>query len=212
MSKRTIRSVRGREILDSRGNPTVEAVVTLEDGCAGRAAVPSGASTGKHEAKELRDENMARFGGKGVLLAVENINSTIHKGLQGVNAACACTVDKKLEELDGTEDFSNIGANAALAVSLACARAASTSYSIPLYRHLGGICANTMPVPMMNILNGGAHANNNVDIQEFMIMPVGAVSFSQGLEWCCQVYHCLGRLFKERRLSTAVGEDRKSTL
>ena len=207
MSKRTIRSVRGREILDSRGNPTVEAVVTLEDGCAGRAAVPSGASTGKHEAKELRDENMARFGGKGVLLAVENINSTIHKGLQGVNAACACTVDKKLEELDGTEDFSNIGANAALAVSLACARAASTSYSIPLYRHLGGICANTMPVPMMNILNGGAHANNNVDIQEFMIMPVVAVSFSQAMEWCCQVYHCLGRLLKERRLSTAVGDE-----
>lgn len=207
MSKRTIRSIRGREILDSRGNPTVEAVVTLEDGSSGRAAVPSGASTGKYEAKELRDENLARFGGKGVLLAVENINSSIKEGLQGASAASAYFIDKKLAELDGTEDFSNLGANAALAVSLACARAACTSYAIPLYRYLGGVCANTLPVPMMNILNGGAHAANNIDIQEFMIMPVGAASFHQGLEWCCRVYHCLGRLLEERKLSTAVGDE-----
>lgn len=207
MSNRTIKSIRGREILDSRGNPTVEAVVTLNDGSQGRAAVPSGASTGEYEALELRDKDPQRYQGKGTRIAAEHISGAIHDQLRGLSAAATDTIDRTLLELDGTDDKSNLGANALLAVSLACAKAAAASYQMPLYRFLGGVRANTLPVPMMNILNGGAHASNNVDIQEFMVMPVGAQSFSQGLEWCVRVYHTLAALLREKNLSTAVGDE-----
>lgn len=200
-------SARGREILDSRGNPTVECVVRLSCGCVGRAAVPSGASTGQFEAHELRDGDPSRYGGKGVLRAVENIGGRIAHGIAGMDAANLRDLDRALIGLDGTENKSRLGANAMLAVSLACARAACSAQRVPLYRFLGGTRADTLPVPMMNILNGGAHSDNNVDIQEFMIMPVGAASFRDALRWCAEVYQKLGQLLRERGLSTAVGDE-----
>ncbi len=200
-------SIKGREILDSRGNPTVECVVRLSGGDVGRAAVPSGASTGQFEAHELRDGDSSRYGGKGVLAAVQNITKTIAPALYGMDGANIRAIDRALVELDGTENKRSLGANATLGVSLACARAACRALGLPLYRYLGGVRADTLPVPMMNILNGGAHASNNVDIQEFMIMPVGAASFSEGLRWCAQVYHSLGSLLRARGLSTGVGDE-----
>ena len=199
--------VRGREILDSRGNPTVEAQVFLADGTVGRGAAPSGASTGEFEALELRDGDPARYGGKGVRKAVEHINTVICETLRGMDASRAYTVDKAMIQADGTKDKSKLGANAILAVSIACARAASISLGIPLYRFLGGVNANRLPVPMMNILNGGAHAANTVDVQEFMIMPVGAKSFREGLRWCAEVFHALAALLKSRGLATSVGDE-----
>lgn len=202
-----IKTVYGREILDSRGNPTVEAVVTLADGTLGSAAVPSGASTGKFEALELRDGDAKRYGGKGVQKAVGHINTVICEALIGTNATETTLVDKILLQLDGTEDKSKLGANAILAVSLAAARAASKALHIPLYRFLGGVSAVTLPVPMMNILNGGAHAANTIDVQEFMIMPVGAPNFREGLRWCAEVFHKLASLLKVEGLSTTVGDE-----
>lgn len=202
-----IKDILGREIIDSRGNPTVEAVVTLENGLEGQAAVPSGASTGQFEALELRDKDPARFGGKGVLKAVEHINQQIKTALVGMDASRTVQIDQTLLKLDGTPDKSRLGANAILAVSLACARAAANAYGIPLYQFLGGVSADTLPVPMMNVLNGGAHAANNIDIQEFLIMPVGAPSFSEGLRWCAEVFHTLAALLKKDGLSTAVGDE-----
>ena len=199
--------VRGREILDSRGNPTVEAQVFLADGTVGRGAAPSGASTGEFEALELRDGDPARYGGKGVRKAVEHINTVICETLRGMDASRAYTVDKAMIQAYGTKDKSKLGANAILAVSIACARAASISLGIPLYRFLGGVNANRLPVPMMNILNGGAHAANTVDVQEFMIMPVGAKSFREGLRWCAEVFHALAALLKSRGLATSVGDE-----
>lgn len=202
-----IEKVVGREIIDSRGNPTVEAEVYLADGTVGRGAAPSGASTGEFEALELRDGNKDRFGGKGVSKAVGNINTTINEALKGIDASDIYAVDGAMLAADGTKDKSNLGANAILAVSIAAVRAAATALQIPLYRLLGGVNGNRLPVPMMNILNGGAHASNNVDIQEFMILPVGAKSFKEGLRWCSEVYHCLKGLLKERNLSVAVGDE-----
>ena len=181
MSKLIIQSVHAREILDSRGNPTVEAEVIIKDGCMGRASVPSGASTGIFEALELRDYDEKRYGGKGVSRAVKNINSIIAKEIVGMDASDIYSVDRVMIKEDGTKDKSRLGANALLAVSLATAKAAANTLEIPLYRFLGGVSANRMPVPMMNILNGGAHAANNIDVQEFMIVPVGAPSFREGL-------------------------------
>lgn len=202
-----ITSIRGREILDSRGNPTVECVVRLHGGTVGRASVPSGASTGRYEAHELRDGDPARYGGKGVLDAVRNIDRVIGPHLGGMDASNTRQIDRVLLTLDGTENKQKLGANALLAVSLACARAAASALSLPLYRFLGGARADTLPVPMMNILNGGAHADNNLDIQEFMVMPVGAGSFAEALRWGAQVYHSLGTLLKSKRLSTGVGDE-----
>ncbi len=202
-----IEKVIGREIIDSRGNPTVEAEVHLADGTAARGAAPSGASTGEFEALELRDGNKERFGGKGVSKAVENINTVINDTLQGMSAGDIYAVDKVMIEADGTKDKSNLGANAVLAVSVACARAAAKSLEIPLYRFLGGVNGNRLPVPMMNILNGGAHAGNTVDVQEFMIMPAGAESFAEGLRWCTEVFHTLQSLLKSKGLATAVGDE-----
>lgn len=202
-----IEKVIGREIIDSRGNPTVEAEVHLADGTAARGAAPSGASTGEFEALELRDGNKERFGGKGVSKAVENINTVINDTLQGMNAGDIYAVDKVMIEADGTKDKSKLGANAVLAVSIACARAAAKSLEIPLYRFLGGVNGNRLPVPMMNILNGGAHAGNTVDVQEFMIMPAGAESFAEGLRWCTEVFHTLQSLLKLKGLATAVGDE-----
>ena len=202
-----IEKVIGREIIDSRGNPTVEAEVHLADGTAARGAAPSGASTGEFEALELRDGNKERFGGKGVSKAVENINTVINDTLQGMSAGDIYAVDKVIIEADGTKDKSNLGANAVLAVSIACARAAAKSLEIPLYRFLGGVNGNRLPVPMMNILNGGAHAGNTVDVQEFMIMPAGAESFAEGLRWCTEVFHTLQSLLKSKGLATAVGDE-----
>ena len=184
MKKATIEKVIGREIIDSRGNPTVEAEVTLCDGITGRGVAPSGASTGEFEALELRDGDKSRYGGKGVTRAVENINTVIHTALAGMDAADTYRVDEAMIQADGTKDKSKLGANAILAVSIACARAAAASQQVPLYRFLGGAAGNKLPVPMMNILNGGAHAANTVDVQEFMIMPAGAPSFKEGLRWC----------------------------
>ena len=203
----SITNVYGREIIDSRGNPTVEAVVTLECGTHGQAAVPSGASTGQFEALELRDKDPSRFGGKGVLKAVGHINREIREALTGMDATRTAEIDDTLIKLDGTPDKSRLGANAILAVSLACARAASKALELPLYKFLGGVNADTLPVPMMNVLNGGAHAANNIDIQEFMIMPVGAPTFSEGLRWCTEVFHTLASLLKKDGLSTAVGDE-----
>lgn len=205
--KYPIKQTHGREIIDSRGNPTVEAVVTLENGVEATAAVPSGASTGQFEALELRDKDPKRFGGKGVLKAVGHVDNEISKALAGVDAAATATVDKTMMAADGTKDKSNLGANAILAVSLAAAKAAAEAEGIPLYRFLGGTAAHTLPVPMMNVLNGGAHAANNIDIQEFMIMPVGAPSFSEGLRWCAEVFHTLASILKKDGLSTAVGDE-----
>lgn len=199
--------VTGMEILDSRGNPTVEATVTLENGVTGTAAVPSGASTGRFEALELRDGDKSRYGGKGVRKAVENVGGPIREIVTGIDARDSARVDAAILAADGTQEKSRFGANAVLAVSLAAARAGAVSLGLPLYRFLGGMGADTLPVPMMNILNGGAHASNNVDIQEFMIMPAGAPSFAEGLRYCAEVYHTLGSLLKKRGLSTAVGDE-----
>lgn len=197
----------GREILDSRGNPTVEAEVYLADGTAGRGTAPSGASTGEFEALELRDGDKGRYGGKGVTKAVENINTAINDAVCGLDASDIYAVDKAMIKADGTKDKSKLGANAILAVSIAAARAASISLDIPLYRFLGGISGNRLPVPMMNILNGGAHAANTVDVQEFMIMPVGAPSFKEALRWCAEVFHALASLLKSKGLATSVGDE-----
>ncbi len=202
-----IEKVTGREIIDSRGNPTVEAEVRLADGTVARGAAPSGASTGEYEALELRDGEQRRYGGKGVRKAAENISTVISEKLKGINAGDIYTVDKTMIRADGTKDKSKLGANAILAVSIACARAAAVSLDIPLYRFLGGVNANRLPVPMMNILNGGAHAANTVDVQEFMIMPVGAKCFADGLRWCTEVFHALQALLKSKGLSTAVGDE-----
>lgn len=203
----TIEKVIGREIIDSRGNPTVEAEVYLSDGTVGRGAAPSGASTGEFEALELRDNDKNRFGGKGVIKAVNNINTIINDVLYGVDASDIYAVDKAMIEADGTKDKSNLGANAILAVSIAAARAAATALDMPLYRFLGGVNGNRLPVPMMNILNGGAHAANTVDVQEFMIMPVGAESFKEGLRWCTEVFHALAAILKSKGLATSVGDE-----
>lgn len=197
----------GREIMDSRGNPTVEAEVYLEDGSMGRGAAPSGASTGEFEALELRDGDKSRYDGKGVLQAVDFINNEIDELLLGIDASDIYAIDKAMIEADGTEDKSRFGANAILAVSIACAKAAANSLDIPLYRFLGGQFGNVLPVPMMNILNGGAHASNTVDTQEFMIMPVGASSFAEGLRQCAEVYHKLGKLLKAEGYATSVGDE-----
>lgn len=197
----------GREILDSRGNPTVEAEVYLADGTVGRGTAPSGASTGEFEALELRDGDKGRYGGKGVTKAVENINTAINDAVCGLDASDIYAVDKAMIKADGTKDKSKLGANAILAVSIASARAASISLDIPLYRFLGGISGNRLPVPMMNILNGGAHAANTVDVQEFMIMPVGAPSFKEALRWCAEVFHALAALLKSKGLATSVGDE-----
>lgn len=202
-----IEKVIGREIIDSRGNPTVEAEVRLTDGTMARGAAPSGASTGEFEALELRDNDKGRYLGKGVQKAVANINTTINDTLHGVDALDIYAVDNAMIKADGTKDKSNLGANAILAVSIACARAAAASLEIPLYRFLGGISGNKLPVPMMNILNGGAHAANTVDVQEFMIMPAGASSFKEGLRWCAEVFHALQAILKEKGLATSVGDE-----
>jgi enolase len=202
-----IGAIIGREVLDSRGNPTVEAEVQLASGVIGRAIVPSGASTGEHEAVELRDGDNARFLGKGVLKAVENVNAEIADALANWDAADQRALDQKMIELDGTENKARLGANAILAVSMAAARAAAAEYGLPLYRYLGGAGANTLPTPMMNILNGGAHADNNVDFQEFMVMPVGAPSFSEALRWGVEVFHTLKGVLKKRGYNTAVGDE-----
>ena len=202
-----IEKVIGREIIDSRGNPTVEAEVWLADGTVARGAAPSGASTGEFEALELRDGDKARFGGKGVSKAAANINTKIRDAITGMDASDMYAVDKAMIRADGTKDKSNLGANAILAVSIACARAAAKALDIPLYRFLGGVSGNRMPVPMMNILNGGAHAANTVDVQEFMIMPAGAPSFKEGLRWCTEVFHALAALLKEKGLATSVGDE-----
>lgn len=202
-----IEKVIGREILDSRGNPTVEAEVILVDGTVGRGTAPSGASTGEFEALELRDGDKGRYLGKGVTKAVENINTIINDTIVGMDASDIYAVDKAMIEADGTKDKSKLGANAILAVSIAAARAASIALDIPLYRFLGGISGNRLPVPMMNILNGGAHAANTVDVQEFMIMPVGAPSFKEALRWCAEVFHALAALLKSKGLATSVGDE-----
>ena len=202
-----IEKVIGREIMDSRGNPTVEAEVLLADGTIGRGTAPSGASTGEFEALELRDGDKARYGGKGVTKAVENINTTINDALVGLDASDIYAVDRAMLAADGTKDKSNLGANAILAVSIAAARAAAISLDIPLYRFLGGVSGNRLPVPMMNILNGGAHATNTVDTQEFMIMPVGAPTFKEALRWCAEVFHSLAKILKAKCLATSVGDE-----
>ena len=202
-----IEKVYGREILDSRGNPTVEAEVLLADGSIGRGCAPSGASTGEFEALELRDGDKGRYLGKGVSKAVENINTLINDTIRGMDASDIYAVDKAMIQADGTKDKSKLGANAILAVSIATAKAASAALDIPLYRFLGGISGNRLPVPMMNILNGGAHAANTVDVQEFMIMPVGAPSFKEALRWCAEVFHSLAALLKSKGLATSVGDE-----
>ena len=202
-----ISDIHAREVLDSRGNPTVEAEVTLANGSKGRAIVPSGASTGEHEAVELRDGDNNRYLGKGVLKAVENVNGEIADALGNFDAAGQRVLDQKMIELDGTENKSRLGANAILAVSMAAARAAANCFELPLYRYLGGTAANVLPVPMMNILNGGAHADNNVDFQEFMVMPVGAQTLSEALRWGVEVFHTLKGVLKKRGYNTSVGDE-----
>ena len=202
-----IGAIIGREVLDSRGNPTVEAEVQLLNGAVGRAIVPSGASTGEHEAVELRDDDEARYLGKGVLKAVENINGEIADALGNWDASDQRGLDAKMIELDGTETKARLGANAILAVSMAAARASAAEYGLPLYRYLGGAGANTLPTPMMNILNGGAHADSSVDFQEFMAMPVGAPSFSEALRWGVEVFHTLKGVLKKRGYNTSVGDE-----
>jgi enolase 1/2/3 len=206
-SMSNIAQIRGRQVLDSRGNPTVEAEVWLDDGSIGRAIVPSGASTGEHEAVELRDDDKQNYLGKSVLKAVENVNGEIADALGAFDAADQRALDQKMIELDGTENKGRLGANAILSVSMAAARAAAISFKLPLYRYLGGAGANTLPTPMMNILNGGAHADNNVDFQEFMVMPVGAESFSEALRWGVEVFHTLKGVLKKRGYNTAVGDE-----
>src|SRR5437879_1147323 len=202
-----ITRVVGREILDSRGNPTVEADVYLADGSMGRAAVPSGASTGAHEAVELRDGDQSRYLGKGTRTAVENIETYIGPAIGGMPAENQGGIDRQMIRLDGTENKGKLGANAILAVSMAVARAAAASYKVPLYRYLGGVSASLLPVPMMNILNGGAHADNSVDPQEFMIMPYGAEKFSEALRWGAEIFHTLKGVLKKRGYSTSVGDE-----
>ncbi len=199
--------VRGREVLDSRGNPTVEAEVYLEDGSCGRAIAPSGASTGQFEALELRDRDEKRYGGLGVLQAVRHVNHELAEALIGMDGLCQSQVDTVCLEADGTENKEHLGANAILAVSLATAKAGAKALGIPLYRYLGGVTAHRLPIPMMNILNGGAHSDAPVDVQEFMILPVGAPSFREGLRWCSEVYHTLKKQLKKKGLSTAVGDE-----
>jgi enolase len=203
----SIEHIHAREILDSRGNPTIEVDVYLEDGTLGRAAVPSGASTGTREAVELRDGDKGRYLGKGVLKAVENVNDKIAPELLDMDVTDQAGIDEMMIELDGTENKSNLGANAILGVSLACAHAAAKSLGLPLYRYIGGVSARTLPVPTMNILNGGKHADNSVDLQEFMAMPVGASSFSEALRWCAEVFHALRGVLKGRGYSTTVGDE-----
>ncbi len=202
-----ITDIYAREILDSRGNPTVEVEVVLDDGSFGRAAVPSGASTGAFEAVELRDTESARYLGKGVYTAVENVNTVIADEIVGMDASDQRAVDAALLELDGTENKGKLGANAILGVSLAVARAAAESTELTLYSYVGGVNAHLLPVPMMNILNGGAHADNNVDLQEFMVMPVGASTFAEGLRWCAEIYHTLKKVLHDRKLGTGVGDE-----
>jgi enolase len=199
--------IRGRQVLDSRGNPTVEAEVQVSGGAVGRAIVPSGASTGEHEAVELRDADPNQYLGKGVLKAVENVNGEIANALGGFDASDQSGIDRRMIDLDGTENKGRLGANAILAVSMAAARAAAEQYDVPLYRYLGGAGANTLPTPMMNILNGGAHADNNVDFQEFMVMPVGAPTFAEALRWGVEVFHTLKGVLKKRGYNTAVGDE-----
>jgi enolase len=206
-SMTNIAEIKARQVLDSRGNPTVEAEVQLIGGVIGRAIVPSGASTGEHEAVELRDDDPNHYLGKGVLKAVENVNGEIADALGNFDASDQRAIDQKMIELDGTENKGRLGANAILAVSMATARAAAQEYGLPLYRYLGGAGANTLPTPMMNILNGGAHADNNVDFQEFMVMPVGAPSFSEALRWGVEVFHTLKGVLKKRGYNTAVGDE-----
>jgi len=203
----TIIDVFGREILDSRGNPTIEVEVVLESGVVGRAAVPSGASTGEHEAVELRDGDKNRYGGKGVLKAVENVNEKIANELIDFDASEQAAIDSLLITLDGTENKGNLGANAMLGVSLACARAAAETFELPLYRYIGGVNARTLPVPMMNILNGGKHADNNVDFQEFMVMPIGAPSFAEALRMGAETFHALKSVLAKKGYNTAVGDE-----
>ena len=205
--KALIEKVHAREILDSRGNPTVEVDVKLRDGIVGRAAVPSGASTGEHEAVELRDGDKARYLGKGVLKAVANVNEEIQKALKGKDAAKQEEIDKLMINLDGTPNKSRLGANAILGVSMACARAVSSSRGLPLYEYIGGAAAHLLPVPMMNIINGGVHADNNVDLQEFMIMPIGAGTFSEALRMGAEVFHNLKKILHDKKLSTSVGDE-----
>ena len=208
MAGTEIIKVTGREILDSRGNPTVEAEVYLLNGTVGKGAAPSGASTGEFEALELRDDDKERYGGKGVTKAVNNINTTINQALTGLDASDIYRVDKAMIDADGTGDKSILGANAILAVSIACCRAAAASLGIPLYRFLGGLSGNRLPVPMMNIINGGAHAlSSGLDVQEFMIMPVGACCFKEALRWCAEVFHNLAAILKDRGLATSVGDE-----
>jgi enolase len=203
----TIADIRAREILDSRGNPTVEADVILASGTVGRAAVPSGASTGEHEANELRDNDKERYGGKGVSLAVQNVNETIAPALEGADASDQMGIDAALIEMDGSPNKSNLGANAILAVSLACARAAADELGQPLWRYLGGPMSRVMPVPMMNILNGGAHATNTVDFQEYMVVPIGAETFAEAIRMGAEVFHALKKVLVKRKLSTGVGDE-----
>lgn len=205
--KTSIKDVAARQILDSRGNPTVEVDVILEDASFGRAAVPSGASTGEHEAVELRDGDKSKYGGKGVLKAVGNVNGEIRKAIKGKDALKQGELDQLLIDLDGTPNKGRLGANAILGVSLAAAKAAAVSKKMPLYRYIGGDKAKILPIPMMNILNGGAHADNNVDLQEFMIMPIGAGSFSEALRWGAEVFHGLKKILHDKKLSTAVGDE-----
>ncbi len=207
MARTSIRHIQAREILDSRGNPTIEVDVRVDSGACGRAAVPSGASTGEHEALELRDGDKSRFAGKGVRKAVANVNHKIEPVLKGLDARDQANIDKKLIELDGTPTKKTLGANATLAVSLAVARAAAADENLPLFRYLGGPEARVLPVPMMNILNGGAHSDAPIDFQEFMIVPRGAPSFSEALRYGAEVYHALKSVLKERRLSTAIGDE-----
>src|SRR6476646_2257875 len=202
-----IASIHARQILDSRGNPTVEVDVLTENEHLGRAAVPSGASTGVHEAVELRDNNKKLYGGKGVLKAVKNVNVLISEKLLGWDVADQTGIDNMMIELDGTENKSELGANAILAVSMAVAKAAALESNLPLYRYIGGTNAKVLPIPMMNILNGGAHADNKIDFQEFMIMPVGASSFSEGLQWGVEIFHTLKSVLKKNGYSTNVGDE-----
>ena len=204
---KTIERVQGREVLDSRGNPTVEAEVRVAGGFLGRAAVPSGASTGEHEAVELRDGDAGRYLGKGVRKAVENVNGPIRKAVLGLDAADQALLDRHMIELDGTPNKSKLGANAILAVSMAAARASAAAVGLPLYRYLGGVHATVLPVPQMNVLNGGAHADNSVDLQEFMIMPWGASNFAEGLRMGVETFHTLKKVLKKRGYSTAVGDE-----
>ncbi|MCX6616954.1 MAG: phosphopyruvate hydratase, partial [Acidobacteria bacterium] len=204
---KTIERVQGREVLDSRGNPTVEAEVRVAGGFLGRAAVPSGASTGEHEAVELRDGDAGRYLGKGVRKAVENVNGPIRKAVLGLDAADQALLDRRMIELDGTPNKSKLGANAILAVSMAAARASAAAVGLPLYRYLGGVHATVLPVPQMNVLNGGAHADNNVDFQEFMLFPLGASRFSEALRMGVETFHTLKKVLKKRGYSTAVGDE-----